>query len=71
MSTFFKLDCDRASTFSLKQNVDILSQVTRDHLEAFWLGSGGMDKMSQWSKSSRGKLLKVAVASKRAVGLEK
>jgi hypothetical protein len=42
-----------------------------DHLEAFDLVSRGVDKMSQWSKLSRGKLLKVAIASKRAVGLEK
>jgi hypothetical protein len=48
-----------------------LSQVTRDHLEAFWLVSRGVDKMSQWSKSPWGKLLKVTAASKRAVGLDK
>jgi hypothetical protein len=70
-STFFYLDCDRTSTFALKRNVDVLSQVTWEHLEALWLVSQRVDKMSQWSKSSRGKLLKVAVASKRAVGLEK
>jgi hypothetical protein len=63
MSTFFYLDCDRTSTFVLKRNVDILSQVTRDHLEAFRLVSRGVDKRSQWSKSPCGKLLKVAAAS--------
>ncbi len=41
------------------------------HLEAFRLLSRGVDKMSQWSKSPRGKLLKVTVASKRAVGSKK
>jgi hypothetical protein len=71
MSTFFYLDCDRTSTFALKQNADVLSQVTGDHLEAFWLVSQGVDKMSQWSKSPWGKLLKVTVASKPAVGSEK
>jgi hypothetical protein len=40
-STFFYLDCDRTSTFALKQNEDILSQVTGDHLEAFRLVSLG------------------------------
>ncbi len=59
------------STFALKQNGDVLSQVSWDLLEAFWLVSRGVDKMSQWSKSPWGKLLKVTVASKRAVGLEK
>ncbi len=68
---FFYPDCDRKSTFSLKRNVDVLSQVTGDHLEAFWLVSRRVDKMSQWSKSPWGKLLKVTVASKRAVGSEK
>jgi hypothetical protein len=55
----------------MKQNVDVLSQVSRDRLEAFRLVSQGVDKMSQWSKSPREKLLKVAAASKRAVGSEK
>jgi hypothetical protein len=59
------------STFALKQKVDVLSQVTKDRLEAFRLVSRGVDKMSQQSQSSCGKFLKVAVASKRAVGLEK
>jgi hypothetical protein len=44
---FFYLDCDRMSTFALKRNVDVLSQVTGDHLEAFQLVSWGVDKMSQ------------------------
>jgi hypothetical protein len=68
---FFYPDCDRMSTFALKRNVDVLSQVPGDHLDTFGLVSRGVDKMSQWSKSSCVKLLKVAVASKQAVGLEK
>jgi hypothetical protein len=51
-STFFYLDCDRTSTFALKQNVDVLSHVTGDHLETFWLVLRRVEKMSQWSKSS-------------------
>ncbi len=41
--TFFYLDCDRTSTFAPKWNVDVLSQVTRDHLEAFQLVSRGVE----------------------------
>jgi hypothetical protein len=29
------------SSFALKQNVEVLSHVTREHLEAFWLVSWG------------------------------
>jgi hypothetical protein len=68
-STFFYLDCDRMSTFAPKRNVNVLSQVTGDHLEAFRLFSREVDKMSQGSKSPRGK--QVAVASKWVVGSEK
>jgi hypothetical protein len=42
----FYLDCDKTSTFALKRNVDVLSQVTRDYLEAFGLVSRGVYKMS-------------------------
>ncbi len=34
-STYFYLDCDRMSTFALKRNVDVLSHVIEEHLEAF------------------------------------
>jgi hypothetical protein len=54
----------------MKRNVVVLSHVTREHLEAFWLVLQGVDKMSQWSKSSCIKLLKVAVTSKPVVELE-
>jgi hypothetical protein len=37
LGLFFYLDCDRTSTFALKRNVDVLSHVTRAHLEVFWL----------------------------------
>ncbi len=71
MSTFFYLDCDRTSTFSLKQNVDVLSQVTGDHLEAFWLVSRGGGQNVTMVQIIMQKLLKVTAASKRAVGLDK
>jgi hypothetical protein len=41
--TFFYLDCDRTSTFALKGNVDVLSQVTGDpsgSLPACFTGGG-------------------------------
>jgi hypothetical protein len=41
------------STFALIQNVDVLSHVTRGHLEVFWLVWWGVDNMSQWSKSGQ------------------
>jgi hypothetical protein len=42
-----------------------ICHVTREYPEAFRHVSRGVDKMSQWSKSSHGKLFKVAVASKK------
>jgi hypothetical protein len=41
---FFYLDCDRISTLVLKQNVDVLSQVTGAHLEVFWPGWQTVEK---------------------------
>jgi hypothetical protein len=38
-------------TFTLERNVDILSHVTRAHLEEFGLFDRGVDEMSQWSNS--------------------
>jgi hypothetical protein len=38
------------STFPLKQNVDVLSHVTRGYLEVFRLLWQGVDEMSQFVK---------------------
>jgi hypothetical protein len=48
---FFYLDCDRISTLVLKQNVDVLSQVTGAHLEVFWPGWQTVEKCHRGQNS--------------------
>ncbi len=53
-STFFftwVVTWNMTSTVPMKQNVDVLSLVTRGHLEVFWLVWRRVDEMSQWSTS--------------------
>jgi hypothetical protein len=63
--------CHRTSTFFYLEGSEMWTFCHMSPGNTFWLVLWEVDKMSQWSKSSRRKLLKVAVTSKRVVGLKK